>query len=110
MIKQAQVDSTTLNEGYSDDEDTSTFNTTDNIQSSPYQMLFVLQVRESLLMTAMEVIESGDVQAAAAYGQVLNEVNEWVEMYRHRIKQSTMVTEQMTEGKQEMNNFTLDDR
>ena len=96
MIKQAQVDSTTLDEGYSDDEDTSTTNTTDDkaIQSSPYQILFVLQVRESLLMTAMEVIESGDVQAAAAYEQVLNEVNEWVQMYRLRTKQSTMVTEE----------------
>ena len=110
--KQAQIDSTIDDEGYSsNDEDTSTFNTDDKaIQSSPYQILFVLQVRESLLMTAMEVIESGDVQAAAAYEQVLNEVNEWVEMYRHRTKQSTMVTEQMTEGKEEMNNFTLDDR
>ena len=44
-------------------------------------------------MTAMEVIESGDVQAAAAYEQILNEVNEWVEMYN--IKQSTLVTDQM---------------
>ena len=43
-------------------------------------------------MTAMEVIESGDVQAAAAYGQVLNEVNEWVETYRHQTKQSTEQT------------------
>ena len=50
-------------------------------------------------MTAMEVIESGDVQAAAAYGQVLNEVNEWVEMYN--IKQSTKVTEQMIEERDE---------
>ena len=103
MIKQAQVDSTTLDEGYSDDEDTSTTNTTDDkaIQTSPYQILFVLQVRESLLMTAMEVIESGDVQAAAAYEQVLNEVNEWVEMYRHRAKQSTKVTEGTIEGRDE---------
>ena len=103
MIKQAQVDSTTLNEGYSDDEDHSTTNTTDDkaIQTSPYQILFVLQVRESLLMTAMEVIESGDVQAAAAYGQVLNEVNEWVEMYRHRTKQSTLVTDHQIEEEDE---------
>ena len=68
--EQAQIDSTTLNEGYSsNDEDTSTTNADDKaIQTSPYQILFVLQVRELLLMTAMEVIESGDVQAAAAYG------------------------------------------
>ena len=91
MRKQAQVDSTHDDEGYSsNDEDTSTSNNDDKaIQSSPYQILFVLQVRESLLMTAMEVIESRDVQAATAYEQVLNEVNEWVEMYRHRTKQST---------------------
>ena len=94
MRNQAQV---TLNKGYSsNDEDTSTTNTTDDkaIQTSPYQILFVLQVRESLLMTATEVIESGDVQAAAAYGQVLNEVNEWVEMYRHHTKQSIIGTDQ----------------
>ena len=84
--KQAQVDD---DEGYSiNDEDTSTFNTDDKaIQSSPYQILFVLQVRDSLLMTAREVIESGNIQAAVAYGQVLIEVNEWVETYN--IKQST---------------------
>ena len=70
MRKQSiQVDSTLDDEGYSsNDEDTSTFNTTaNNIQTSPYQIMFVLQVRESLLMTAIEVIESGDVQAAAAF-------------------------------------------
>jgi len=100
MRNQAQVDSTIDDEGYSsNDEDTSTTITTDDIQSSSYQILFVLQVRESLLMTAMEVIESGDVQAAAAYEQVLNEVNEWVEMYR--IKQSTKVTDQMIDEEDE---------
>ena len=100
MRKQAHV---TLDEKYSsnaNDEDTSTTNTTDDkaIQTSPYQILFVLNVRESLLMTAMDVIESGDVQAAAAYEQVLNEVNEWVETYR--IKQSTtkVEAEQIEEG------------
>jgi len=98
--KQAQVDSTLDNEGYSsNDEDTSTTITDDDIQSSSYQILFVLQVRESLLMTAMEVIESGDVQAAAAYEQVLNEVNEWVEMYN--IKQSTKVSESQIEEEDE---------
>ena len=102
MRKQAKVDSTHDDEGYSDDEDTSTTNTTDDktIQTSPYQILFVLQVRESLLMTA-KVIESGDVQAAAAYEQVLNEVNEWVEMYRHRTKQSTLVTDHQIEEEDE---------
>ena len=97
MRKQAQVN--TLNEKYSsNDEDTSTTNTADDkaIQTSPYQILFVLNVRESLLMTAMEVIESGDIQAMDAYEQVLNEVNEWVEM--HRTKQSTKVTDQQIEG------------
>jgi len=100
--KQAQLDSPHDDEGYSNsnDEDTSTLNIDDKaIQSSPYQILFVLQVRESLLMTAMEVIESGDVQAAAAYGQVLNEVNEWVETYN--IKQSTKVTDQMIDEEDE---------
>jgi len=94
--KQAQVDSTLDNEGYSsNDEDTSTTITDDDIQSSSYQILFVLQVRESLLMTAMEVIESGDVQAAAAYEQVLNEVNEWIGMFR--IRQSTKIADQHIE-------------
>ena len=95
--EQAQIDSTFDDEGHSsNNEDTSTTNTTDDkaTQISPYQILFVLQVRESLLMTAMEIIESGDVQAAAAYGQVLNEVNEWVEMYRHHTKQSIIGTDQ----------------
>jgi len=98
MRKQStQLDSTLDDEGYSsNDEDTSTLNTTDDdIQSSPYQILFVLQVRESLLMTAMEVIESGDVQAAAAYEQVLNEVNEWIGMFR--IRQSTKIADQHIE-------------
>ena len=101
MRKQAQVDSTLDDVGYSsNDEDTSTTITDDKaIQISPYQILFVLQVRESLLMTAMEVIESGDVQAAVAYGQVLNEVNEWVEMYR--IKQSTKVSESQIDEEDE---------
>ena len=103
MRKQAHV---TLDDKYSsnaNDEDTSTTNTSDDkaIQSSPYQILFVLNVRESLLMTAMDVIESGDVQAAAAYEQVLNEVNAWVEMYHHRIKQSTKVTDQQIEERDE---------
>jgi len=61
--------------------------------------LSCLQVRESLLMTALEVIESRDVQAAAAYRQVLNEVNEWVETYN--IKQSTKVTEETIEERDE---------
>ena len=95
--KQAHV---TLDEKYSSNaNDTSTLNTDEKaIQISPYQILFVLNVRESLLMTAMDVIESGDVQAAAAYEQVLNEVNEWVETYR--IKQSTtkVEAEQIEEG------------
>jgi len=96
MRKQAQLDST-IDEGYFNDEDTSTTTTDDKaIKSSPYQILFVLQVRESLLMTAMEVIESGDVQAAAAYEQVLNE---WVETYN--IKQSTKVTDQQIEEEDE---------
>jgi len=50
-------------------------------------------------MTALEVIESRDVQAAAAYRQVLNEVNEWVETYN--IKQSTKVTEETIEERDE---------
>jgi len=100
MRKQAQVDSTHDDEGYSDDEDSSTTNIDGKaIQTSPHQILFVLQVRESLLMTAMEVIESRDVQAAAAYEQVLNEVNEWVEMYN--IKQSTKVSESQIEERDE---------
>ena len=37
----------------------------------------------------------------AAYGRVLNEVNDWVEMYRHHTK----VTEQTM--RREMNNATL---
>ena len=86
MRNQAQVDSTLDDEGYSsNDEDTSTIITTDDIQSSPYQILFVLQVRESLLMTAMEVI---DLEMYKLRLHMDKSVNEWVEMYRHHTKQS----------------------